>query len=169
MENDRIDMSQIMKDQLNGLKTRWLAHANEAQRYKELYEEANLFLQRALERLPEGHPLRPDIYPGLVSDQYLSQLAEAFEELDTQSAFDPELDEVVGIEEIYLPDEYKGFNVKEWNDKAFEAADEANESEENVTEEDTNAKDSTVNPKADSDDLDEQRMDDEGGMIYGTV
>lgn len=136
------EVTYVLSQHLNHLKTRWLAHANEAEDYKNLYEEANLFVQRAIQRLPEEHPLHPFNYNNLFSDEYAQQLASVFEEQDAEPTFDPELDETIGIDEIPVTDviprhlgfseEYPGtegeeFNISEYNKKVIEEAKNADE------------------------------------------
>jgi hypothetical protein len=94
----------VLNQHLDHLRTRWLAHADEADTYKNLYEEANLFIQRAIQRLPEDHALHPFNYNALFSDDYARQLAAEFEAQDAESKFDPELDESVGVEEVPVSD-----------------------------------------------------------------
>lgn len=129
----------VLSQHLDHLRTRWMAHANEAETYKNLYEEANLFVNRAIQRLPEDHPLHPFNYNQLFSDDYARQLATVFEEQDAEPTNDPELDEVVGIDEHPVEDEverlpshampkdYPGtegtlFNISDYNKQVMEDA-----------------------------------------------
>lgn len=106
-----------------------MAHANEAETYKNLYEEANLFVNRAIQRLPEDHPLHPFNYNALFSDDYARQLATVFEEQDAEPTNDPELDEIVGLDEVPVEDEMmlggETFNVSDYNKKLLAEADKA--------------------------------------------
>lgn len=128
-----------LSQHLNHLRTRWLAYANEAKQYQDLYEEANLFVQRAIQRLPEDHPLHPFNYDDLFSDDYARQLATVFEEQDAEEQRDPELDEVVGMDDLPVEDKidqvisseegYPGqdtnvFDVSEYNKQVMKDAEE---------------------------------------------
>lgn len=128
----------VLRQHLDHLRTRWLAHASEADTYKNLYEEANLFVQRAIQRLPEDHPLHPFNYNVLFSDEYARKLAAEFEAQDAEPSFDPEMAETVGIEEVpvqdeisnlRVPEEYPGqdeegslFNISDYNKQVIEDA-----------------------------------------------
>ena len=117
----------VLSQHLDHLRTRWMAHANEAETYKNLYEEANLFVNRAIQRLPEDHPLHPFNYNALFSDDYARQLATVFEEQDAEPTNDPELDEIVGIDEHPIEDEVEMsdgtlFNISDYNKQVMEDA-----------------------------------------------
>ena len=131
----------MLSQHLNQLQTRWLAHADEANKYKNLYEEAKLFVERAMERLPEDHPLHPYNYKNLFSEDYARQLATVFEEQDIAAAdkSDPEMDEVVGLQDMPVDDKmdqvvsteegYPGqdsetFDVSEYNKQIMQDAEE---------------------------------------------
>lgn len=128
MTNKR-EVAFVLRQHLEHLRTRWLAHANEAETYKNLYEEANLFVQRAIQRLSEDHPLHPFNYNQLFSDDYARQLAAEFEAQDAESNVDPELEGVVGIDEAPVEDEMilggEHFNISDYNKSLLENANKA--------------------------------------------
>lgn len=123
------EIAYVLGQHLNQLRTRWIAHADEAKKYQNLYDEANLFVQRAIQRLPEAHPLHPFNYDNLFSDDYARQLATVFEEQDAEDNHDPELDEVVGVDDFPLEDEMmlggEAFNVSDYNKALLANADKA--------------------------------------------
>lgn len=129
----------VLSQHLEHLRTRWLAHANEAESYKNLYDEANLFVNRAIQRLPEDHPLHPFNYNELFSDDYARQLASEFEAQDAEPNIDPELEGVVGMDEapiediVEIPEGYEEFpgadnrlfNISDYNKQVMEDAETA--------------------------------------------
>lgn len=139
MTEKKREIAYVLGQHLNHLRTRWLAHSGEAKQYQDLYEEANLFVQRAIQRLPEDHPLHPFNYDEMFSDDYARQLATAFEEQDAEEQRDPELDEVVGMDDLPVEDKidqvlsseegYPGqdtnvFDVSEYNKQVMKDAEE---------------------------------------------
>ena len=137
--SDKREVAFILRQHLEHLRTRWLAHADEAETYKNLYEEANLFVQRAIQRLPEDHPLHPFNYNPLFSDDYAGQLASEFEAQDAEPNVDPELEGVVGLDEapiedeVEIPEGYEEFpgadgqlfNISDYNKQVMEDAETA--------------------------------------------
>lgn len=115
-------MNWQLEQQLTSLRERAVLLQHQASEATASYEEARLFLDRAGQRLSPDHPLHPLSYNGLVTPEYIAELAKAFEEQELQGREEVEEDRYVAIEEVVLPDDYKGFDVSEWNKKAFDAA-----------------------------------------------
>lgn len=124
-------MSWVLEQQLATLQQEAITAELLALDAQDSWQEAKLFIERAAARLDVNDPLHPLNRNQLLDDEYISQLAAAFEaqeqlQHETKLA---EYGEDLGIEDVQLPDEYKGFDIAEWNEKAFEKAEEANANE----------------------------------------